>query len=97
MTPALQPAHPGRILQRGLKDAGLSLSRAARESGIPLSTLSAVTRGKRSISAENALRLARYLGTSPRYWLNLQADYDLRVTTAAKGKSIEREVTPAGR
>jgi len=49
---------------------------------------------RRPISAENALRLARYLNTSARYWVNLQSDYDLRMATTSKGESIEKEVAP---
>lgn len=56
--------------------------------------MSAIVRGKRPISAENALRLGRYLGTTPRYWVNLQADYDLRLAEADKRKAVEREVAP---
>jgi len=91
----LKPTHPGKILQRGLKDMNLTLSRTARETGIPLSTLSAIVNGRRPVSAENALRLGRYLKTTPRYWVNLQSDYDLRMATASKGERIEREVLPA--
>ncbi len=94
MSTRLQPSHPGKILLRGLKDTGVTISRAARETGIPLSTMSAIVRGKRPIRAENALRLGRYLGTTPRYWVNLQADYDLRLAEAEKRKTVEREVAP---
>jgi len=91
----LKPTHPGKILLRGLRDMHLTLSRAAKETGIPLSTLSAIVNARRPVSAENALRLACYLKTTPRYWVNLQSDYDLRLATASKGESIEREVLPA--
>ena len=91
---SIQPTHPGKILLRGLKDMNLTLSRAAKETGIPLSTLSAIVNARRPVSAENALRLARYLNTSARYWVNLQSDYDLRVATTSKGESIEKEVAP---
>lgn len=92
--PFLVPTHPGVILRQGLQDLKLTISRAARETGIPLSTLSAMVRGRRPISAEAAIRLGRYLHTSPRYWTNLQADYDLRVTTSKLGAAIEHEVIP---
>ena len=93
-TATLQPTHPGKILLRGIKDMRLTLSRTARDTGIPLSTLSAIVNARRPISAENALRLARYFNTSARYWVNLQADFDLRTATTAKGESIERDVMP---
>jgi len=94
MSDTILPTHPGKILVRGLKDMHLTLSRTARDTGIPLSTLSAIVNARRPISAENALRLARYLNTSARYWVNLQSDYDLRMATTSKGESIEKEVAP---
>jgi addiction module HigA family antidote len=90
----LTPTHPGLLLRQGLQDLNLTISRAARETGIPLSTLSAIVRGRRPISAEAAIRLGRYLHTSARYWTNLQSDYDLRVVTGTLGETIEREVVP---
>lgn len=93
-TTTLTPTHPGLILQRGLRDLGLPLTRVARDTRIPLSTLSAIVRAKRPISPENAIRLSRYLNTSPRYWTNLQSDYDLRLSLSAHGPTIDHEVSP---
>jgi len=92
---SIMPTHPGKFLARGLQDLHFSLSQTARGTGIPLSTLSAIANGRRPISAENALRLGRYLNTSARYWINLQADYDLRMAELDKAESVEREVIPA--
>jgi addiction module HigA family antidote len=91
----ITPTHPGKILLRGLKDLKFTLSQTARGTGIPLSTLSAIVNGRRSISAENAMRIGRYLNTSAKYWVNLQADYDLRVALYTKSECVEKEVVPA--
>jgi len=75
----LPPISPGEILKEEfMAPLGISQSRLARDLDIPQSRLSAIIRGKRGISADTALRLAEYFGTSPRFWLNLQMEYDLR-------------------
>jgi len=90
----LTPTHPGKLLLRGIRDHELNVSQVARETGIPVSTLGAITHGKRPISAGNALRIAKYFGTTARYWTNLQADYDLRVASMALADKVEEEVMP---
>ena len=75
----LPPISPREILKEEfMAPLGISQSRLARDLDIPQSRLSAIIRGKRGISADTALRLAEYFGTSPRFWLNLQMEYDLR-------------------
>ena len=71
---------------------GLSQNRLALDIGVHQRSINEIVLGKHSITADTALRLARYFGTSARFWLGLQADYDLDIATDALGKQIEREV-----
>lgn len=76
----LDPIHPGEILLEDfLKPMEISINKLAREIDVPPGRISTIVNGKRSITADTALRLAAYFGTSPELWLNLQADYDLRL------------------
>jgi addiction module antidote protein, HigA family len=76
----LDPIHPGEILLEDfLKPMGISINKLAREIDVPPGRISTIVNGKRSITADTALRLGAYFGVSPELWLNLQADYDLRV------------------
>lgn len=80
MNSYLDPIKPGEILLEDfLKPMGISINKLAREIYVPPGRISAIVNGKRSITADTALRLAAYFGTSPELWLNLQADYDLRI------------------
>lgn len=90
----LAPVHPGKILLRGIKDYKLTVYRVAKDTGIPRSTLDAIVNERRPVSPENALRLARYFNTSPEYWINLQAGYDLRIAKLKKTQMVDREVKP---
>jgi addiction module HigA family antidote len=90
----LPPIHPGEILAEDLRDLGVSLNQLARDLRVPMNRISAIVNGKRSISADTAMRLARHFGTSSQYWMNLQSAYDLAVTERARGEQIEREVLP---
>jgi addiction module HigA family antidote len=72
----------------------MSVNRLAKALGITAARLNEIVRGRRGITADTALRLARYLGTSPDFWLGLQLEYDLRVAQRAKQKDIERSVRP---
>ena len=90
----LPPIHPGEILAEDfLKPIGLSQHRVAKDIGVSPLRISQIIRGKRSISADTALRLARYFGTSAVVWLRLQARYDLEMAEAQISKRIKREVT----
>ena len=89
----LSPVHPGEVLlEEFLKPMGLSQNRLAREIGVPPRRINEIVLAKRSLSADTALRLARFFNTSPQFWLGLQADYDLDVATDALGHRLEREV-----
>ena len=89
----LPPVHPGEVLLEDfMKPLGLSQYRLSKDIGVPALRISQIVRGQRSITADTALRLARYFGTSPDVWLRLQATYDLEVAQRQIGKRIEREV-----
>src|SRR5579864_4017250 len=89
----LPPVHPGEILlEEFLTPLALSQYRLAKETSVPPRRINEIVRGSRSISADTALRLARYFGTSERFWLNLQARYDLEVEKDRLGDRLRREV-----
>ena len=89
----LPPVHPGEVLLEDfMKPLGLSQYRLSKDIGVPALRISQIVRGQRSITADTALRLARYFGTSPDVWLRLQATYDLEVAQRQIGKRIAREV-----
>jgi len=91
----LNPVHPGEVLlEEFLKPMGLSQNRVAIDIGVPARRINEIVLGKRRITADTALRLARYFDISPRFWLGLQMDYDLDVTEDAIAKRLEREVRP---
>lgn len=90
----LPPIHPGEMLRDELEETGTSLNELARALRVPMNRISELVNGKRSITADTAMRLARYFGTSPQYWLNLQTAYDLEVAGSKIGSKIEREVLP---
>jgi antitoxin HigA-1 len=94
-TDRLAPIHPGEVLlEEFLKPMQLSQNRLALDMGVHPRRINEIVLGKRSITADTALRLARYFGTSPQFWLGLQADYDLDVTMDVLGDRLEREVKP---
>ena len=89
----LPPVHPGEILREEfLFPLGANQYRLAKETSVPARRINEIVRGSRSISADTALRLARYFGTSERFWLNLQARYDLEVEKDRLGNRLKREV-----
>ena len=91
----LPPAHPGRFLRdEFLKPLDLSVYALARALHVPRPRLNDVVLGRRSVSTDTALRLARYFGTSPEFWVNLQARYDLDVAERKLRRTIDREVKP---
>ena len=90
----LPPIHPGELLRDELGEIGISLNELARALRVPMNRISAIVNGKRSITADTAMRLARYFGTSPQYWINLQTAYDLEVAESRMAATIEREVLP---
>src|SRR5512136_3202126 len=89
----LKPVHPGEVLlEEFLKPMGLSQSRLALDIGVPPRRINEIVLGKRGITADTALRLARYFGNSPQFWLGLQRDYDLDVAEDTLGDRLKREV-----
>ena len=95
MAKKLPNVHPGEVLlEEFLKPLGISQNRLAREVGVPPRRINEIVLGKRSVTPDTALRLSRYFGTSSRFWLGLQLDYDLEETEKLKSSQIEREVRP---
>ncbi len=84
----LPPPHPGEILAEELETIGVSVAALARALDVPQSRMAEIVKGIRGITADTALRLGRYFGTSARIWLNLQAAYDLAVAEARDGAHI---------
>ena len=94
MTAKLPPVHPGEVLlEEFLKPTGLSQYRLAKDINVPPRRINEIVHGKRAVSADTALRLACFFGTTPRFWLNLQAQYDLDVQADRLGDRLDREVT----
>jgi len=91
----IPPPHPGEtILEDVLKPLDMSVNQLANNLGVTATRLNDIVRGRRGVTADTALRLARYLGTSAEFWLGLQLEYDLRIAKQAKMKEIERAVRP---
>lgn len=86
----IPPVHPGEILANDLDELQISQSQLARALGVPRSRINQIVLGRRSIEADTALRLARFFGTSDRYWLNLQARYDVEVAKDALGDALAK-------
>ncbi|MCP4654761.1 MAG: HigA family addiction module antidote protein [bacterium] len=95
MTKKLAPVHPGEVLlEEFLKPLGLSQYQLAKAMSVPPRRINEIVHGKRSVTADTALRLSKYFGTSERFWLNLQVRYDLEVAKDRLGDSLNREVSP---
>lgn len=94
MRRAIEPIHPGEILaEEFLTPLGLTQYRLAKDTSVPARRINEIVKGERAISADTALRLARYFGTSEMFWLNLQAKYDLEVEKDRLGARLESEVS----
>ena len=94
-TKKLAPVHPGEILQKEfLEPMGLSQNRIALALGVPARRINEIVLGKRGITADTALRLARYFKMSPQFWLGLQMDYELDVAEDTLEGRLEKEITP---
>src|SRR5436309_15921422 len=95
MTEKLPNIHHGEVLlEEYLKPMGISQNRLAREIRVPPRRVNEIVLGKRAITPDTALRLARYFGTSERFWLGLQMDFDLEEARAALAETLEREIRP---
>lgn len=91
----VRPAiHPGVHIANELEELEMSAAELARTLDIPANRITEIIRGRRGISADTALRLARWLGTPPQFWMNLQQNYELRLAQERNGKVIEQNVKP---
>src|SRR3984885_2931297 len=88
-------AHPGRLLKRELSARALSANRLALDIGVPSGRITDILNGRRSITADTAVRLGRYFGTSAQFWLDLQSQFDIAVVERDRGVEITRRVRPA--
>ena len=89
----MRPIHPGEILREEfLIPIGMTAHALAMELKVPAPRINDIVRERRSVTPETALRLARYFGTTPQFWLNLQTSYELKIAENEKGPKIEREV-----
>ena len=94
MNKKLAPVHPGEVLlEEFLKPMGISQHHLAMKISVPARRINEIVLGKRRITADTALRLAQYFGTSAKFWLGLQMDYDLDVTSDGLGERLSREIT----
>lgn len=91
----IKPVHPGEILREEfMVPLGLSANKLALALRVPVTRIGDIIHERRAISPETALRLARYFGTTPDFWMNLQARYDLDIAEDTSGKAVKREVQP---
>jgi addiction module HigA family antidote len=88
-------AHPGRLLKRELAARKLSANRLSLDIGVPSGRITDILNGRRSITADTAVRLGRYFGNSAQFWLDLQGQYDIAVVKREKGGEIAKRVRPA--
>jgi addiction module HigA family antidote len=92
----MRPVHPGEVLREDyLLHLGMSANALAKALSVPAPRINDIVRERRGVTADTAMRLARYFGGDARSWLNLQAAYDLRLAEIANAKRIQREVAPA--
>lgn len=91
-----QPTHPGEHIAVELEELGMSATQLARELGIPPNRVTEIIRGRRGVTADTALRLAAWLGTTPEFWMNLQKNYELRTAELERGDEIRRTVRRHG-
>lgn len=94
----MRPIHPGEILREEfMVPLGLSAHALAMALRVPAPRINDIVRERRAVTADTALRLARYFGTSAEFWLGLQSDYDMKITQAESGAKIEQDVVPMER
>jgi addiction module HigA family antidote len=91
----LPVSHPGRLLKRELTARDLSANRLALDLGVPSGRITDIVNGRRAISADTAVRLGRYFGNGPQFWLSLQSQYEIALVERRKGAEIELRVRPA--
>ena len=89
----MRPVHPGEILLEELVELGMPASLLAKALNVPANRISDILRGRRGVTADTALRLAHFFGTTPQLWLNLQSNYELRKAEKESGESIKASIT----
>jgi len=95
MAKLIPPPHPGETIREDILELlQMSVNQLAKSLGVTATRMSNIIRGRRGVTAGTALRLARYLGTSPEFWLGLQREFDLRTAEQSSRGQIERDVTP---
>lgn len=94
MTNKMRAIHPGEILREELAELELSANAFSEKLGVPTNRITSILKEQRSISADTALRLARFFGTTPEFWMNLQASYDLKKVQSSARAKIEKMVKP---
>ena len=90
----MRPVHPGEVLREELNELSLSANALSKALGVPVNRITMILNGQRGVSADTALRLARYFGTTPQLWLNLQKTWELRQAEIEAGREITERVTP---
>ena len=90
----MPPVHPGEILADELAEISLTANALAGRLGVPANRITAILKGQRGVTADTALRLARFFGTTPEFWLRLQQTYELRVAEIESGDEIKAQVQP---
>ena len=90
----MPPVHPGEMLADELDELGLSANALAGHLAVPTNRITAIVKGQRGVTADTALRLARYFGTTPEFWMSLQQTYELRVAQIESGDEIAAKVKP---
>jgi len=90
----MRSVHPGEVLRDEIDALDMSANALARELDVPPNRITAILHGQRGVTADTALRLSRYLGTTPEFWLNLQKTFELRVAEMEVGESIAKRIKP---
>ena len=90
----MRAVHPGEVLRDELDELGLSTNAFSKALGVPVNRVTMILNGQRSVSADTALRPARYFGTTPQFWMNLQKTWELRRAEIEAGGEIAERVTP---
>ncbi len=90
----MRPVHPGEILRDELDELGLSANALSKALGVSVNRVTMILNGQRGVSADTALRLARYFGTTPQFWMNLQKTWELRQAEVVAGHEIDEKVAP---
>jgi addiction module HigA family antidote len=94
MTNRMRPIHPGEVLREEIETLGLSANAFAKALDVPANRITGIIKEQRAVTADTALRLARYFGMTPEFWMSLQASYDVKRARESVGRQIEKTVKP---